>query len=70
MTTFSSARRASEILSDRRAEWKLDGDVGVWRRRNADAADVVRVVEPTDDLEAVIGRELLDELAHSSVADK
>ena len=34
------------------------------------AADVVRVVEPPDDLEPVVGREALDELPHSSVADQ
>ena len=71
MTTFIfRCGELRKILGNRRRNGELDGDVGIRRGRNAGAADVVRIVEPPDDLEAVVGRKLLDELAHPSVANE
>ena len=71
MTTFIRAGgELRKILSNGRRDGELDGDIGIGRRRNADAADVVRVVEMPDHLEPVVGRKPLDDLPHSSVADE
>ena len=63
-------RELRKIFGHRRRNGKLDGHVGIGRRRNAGAADVVRVVEMPDDLETVVGRQPLNELAHPPVADE